>query len=85
MSVGVMIRGWGGIGGRFMISRLRGMIGGRMVGLCVVGGGMVRLCVVGGRMMGLCVVGGRVMGVGMMRVLGGMHEGILVGILVQLV
>ncbi len=75
MSVGVVIRGWGGIGGRFMISRLRGVVGGRMVGLCVIGG----------RMVGLCVVGGRVVGVGMMGILGGMHEGVLVGVLVQLV
>merc|ERR1719468_892503 len=50
MSVGVMIRGWGGIGGRFMISGLRSVIGGRMMG-----------------------------------VLRGMHEGVLVGVLVQLV
>ncbi len=60
-----MIGGRGGIGGWLMISRLRGVIGGGV--------------------MGLCMIGGRVVGVGVMGVLGGMHEGVLVGVLVQLV
>ena len=75
MSIGVVIGGRGGIGGRLVISRLWGVIGCWVVGLSMIGS----------RVVGFCMIGGRMVGVGVMRVLGGMHEGVLVGVLVQLV